>query len=264
MDRAPRPETTTRRWWVVISLILILLGCTNGKLDQDKIDRFKSGEALQPVEDLFKEKLALEDSDGSSKSASGKRPGFFEVPGGWALTQADEDILVYKLEHTSREQASVMISYDPLQKDDEAAREAELREQHKKIVGRLPSAFQQQEYREWRREGRPHIQTVLMGRRDEEAPEMIVSGYTVGIGHDSYTIFAAYMRSDQEALAEDIEHIVSSLKPQPDASGEGQEGSAPEPAPEEPAPEEPDPEAEELEGVPPRGDGELEGSHPPS
>ena len=217
---------------MLLVLLALLLGCTQAQLKNSskKLDRLTDkGGALDDVFNNKERPAGSARGDGPSGGAKGGSDGdgeavaavqdphshdLFNVPRGWKVAKEDDEILVYQLKHESRPDASIVISYDPLQKEGELARRNELRELHTRVVGRLPEGFAQQEYREWIDQKRAYIYTRLQGKKAEDAPEMVVSGHSVGVGSNSYTVFAAYRSGDHAKLSRDVEALVKSLKDQ--------------------------------------------------
>lgn len=217
----PRPHARAELFTALAALVIIALGCTpSGKIDRNKLASINRGD---PIHNLFNDKKKIDEARRQNLAAKQKKqqddaPTFFTVPANWTIAQYDQETLIYKLTHTQREGASIMLSYDALEEG--ADRQAKIRQLHEGIKKRLPDTFQKREYREWIDDrDRPHVHTLLKGKVSaEDAEERIVSGYTVAIGQDSYTVFAAYPSSASEALSKDVQTLVASLKPLPDMS----------------------------------------------
>lgn len=205
----PHPPHHNLSVIVIVTTMAILLGCSAGQLGSSQtLNAINNGDIF---DDIFDD-INLPTTDGPRQTpppAQSQTHAFFEIPNGWALVHADEENVVYQLKHQTMQDASLVLTHDRLTQTKD---QDELRGLHRQIVGRLPSSFEQTEYREYRANERPHIYTALEGKRAQSGPPMHVAGYTVAIAHDSYTVFAAYRQSD-EHLQGDVERIVSSLKP---------------------------------------------------
>ena len=225
------------------------LACTGNEIRNEKLAGINRGEPFEPITNLFNDTASQPQGQKKTaeKTADGEeKPDFFDIPRNWKLTRADNASHVYQLKHSQKDGASVMISYEEIDApaDEQKAR---LRQSHENVVGKLPTSFKQQEYREWMVDERPHIHTTLAGRAAEDKPEMIISGYSIAIGADTYTVFAAYNKSDASKLSRDIEAVVNSLRPLPDASDDAADTA----------------EEDEPEGAKQPEEPELEGSPPP-
>lgn len=247
MERTVHKQQPTAAWaMLLLALVAIAsLACTGNEIRNEKLAGINRGEPFEPISNLFNDTAGQPQGqkNAAGKTANGEdKPDFFDIPRNWKLTRADDASHVYQLKHSQKEGASVMISYEEIDApaDEQKAR---LRQSHENVVGKLPTSFKQQEYREWMVDERPHIHTTLAGRAAEDKPEMIISGYSIAIGTDTYTVFAAYNKSDASKLSGDIEAVVNSLRPLPEPSEEPAEPAAEEEPeqPEEPA----------LEGSPP-------------
>lgn len=248
MSRRVHTHTTNHRLLAlaIVTTVAILLGCSAGQLGSNQtLNSINNGDIFN---DVFGD-ITRPTTDGHHHTpppAQSQTHAFFEIPNGWDLVHADEENVVYQLKHQTVPDASLVLTHDSLTatKDQD-----ELRGLHRQIVGRLPSSFEQTEYREYRTNDRPHIYTALEGKRAQDGPEMHVAGYTVAIAHDSYTVFAAYRKGD-DRLQGDVERIVSSLKPHTSAP---KAADVEAPSQDEPATAE-EPTTEAPEGAPPKED----------
>lgn len=139
---------------------------------------------------------------------------FFDVPANWKVIDFSEESLVYKLQHRDIAESSIVVTYRELSKEGtETSRRTELREQHTKLIERFPDSFEQLEYREWKAEERSHIRTTLRGRKTPEGPLLVIDGYSVGIGPDSYVVFGAIPDESFSDLSSDVRALIDSLRP---------------------------------------------------
>lgn len=262
MDRPiqKKDALTARTALLILFVVAASLACNGNGISDEKLAGINRGEPFEPITNLFNDtanKPQNKQANTNAEVKPGDGPAFFDIPSNWKLTRADENAHVYQLKHNQNETASVMISYEEIDApvDEQKAR---LRQSHENVVGKLPSSFKQQEYREWMVDERPHIHTTLAGRAAEDKPEMIISGYSIAIGADTYTVFAAYNKSDASKLSNDIDAVVKSLRPLPEPSEEGEEDTSTEPTspeasdePESEPEEETEPEEPVMEGSPP-------------
>ncbi len=208
----------------VLALVISLLACKNGQLKEGiTLESLNNGDAFDEI--FADDKSKKPDAKTNQAFANGE--GFFSMPSGWVLSSADDESGVYKLEHEQFESASIIISYDQLQKEEDG-RLDELKVLHDAVITRLPSSLTVQQSEMTRHQGEPRYHTMLRGKPSEDSVEMIVSGYTVALVQDAFTVFAAYP-VEQRTLASDIEGLIYSLKPYTPLTVEEEEEPAAEP-----------------------------------
>lgn len=208
--RKVRHTSSTRRdvFWASIVLGVMcsaVLACANGQMKPGvTLESINNGEVF---DDLFSNKT----NSTASTSASQVNDGFFTAPKGWEIVSIDDDNGVYKLKHKEITQASIVLSYDALKKQGDQ-RVQELEVLHHNVISRLPSSLVRMQSEMTRQNGEPKFHTMLRGKPSESSPEMIVSGYTISLEQDAFTVFAAYP-VESRTLASDIEALMYSLKP---------------------------------------------------
>ena len=204
--RRDTSRALSRRALLVVSLLaLAALACASGKRKPMNLDSINNGEVF---EDLF----------GGSSIKPGSRPveergevSFFTVPSGWTLSDADNERGVYKLKHDTVQSASIVISYDALTAEGEG-RVPELERLHEAIVSSMPPSLAKVSSEMTRYKDEPRFFTLLRGKPKPDSKEMLVSGYTVSVVQDAYTIFSAYPAA-VSTLAADVDALVRSLRP---------------------------------------------------
>jgi hypothetical protein len=192
-------------------LLVSLLACKNGQMKPGlSLESINNGEVF---DDMFSKKKTTQVNRPSAKTNAALKRGsaFFSPPEGWTLTSVDDEIRVYKLKHDEVESASIVLSYDLLQ-NEEDGRLPELKTLHDSVITRLPKSLALQQSEMTRYKGEPRYHTMLRGKPSESSPDMIVSGYTVALVQDAFTVFAAYP-SESRTLAADVEFLIYSLRP---------------------------------------------------
>lgn len=234
------PTHRSTRWSPLILMSVSLLGgllfvsllaCKNGQMKKGlSLETINNGEVF---DDMFSKKKTTQLNTPSAKTSAALKRGsaFFSPPEGWTLISVDDESRVYKLKHDEVESASIVLSYDLLQ-NQEDERLPELKTLHDSVITRLPKSLALQQSEMTRYKGEPRYHTMLRGKPSESSPDMIVSGYTVALVQDAFTVFAAYP-SESRTLASDVEFLIYSLRPyaplEPDKKEEGapSEGGAP-------------------------------------
>lgn len=205
-------HTTRTRWLCVcVSLCVLVaaLACSNGQMKPGiTLESINNGEAF---DDLFSQKKTTQVPSSKTKRSASDGSQFFTAPRGWSLVGIDNESGVYKLKHDTIADASIVLSYDRLE-NEEDGRLTELEVLHDNIITRLPDGLVKMQAEMTRHGGEPRYHTMLRGKPSEDSEELIVSGYTVALKQDAFSIFAAYP-ARSHTLASDIEGLVYSLKP---------------------------------------------------
>jgi len=211
---ARRASTTAACAVLGIYVVISLLGCAQlfpnssqgGFQFNNPLDGLGFG--TQNVSTTSTEEVMGEDGSSIEKTP------FFDVPADWKVIDFSEESLVYRLQHRDIAESSLVVTYRELAKDgSESERRTQLREQHTKLIERFPESFEQLEYREWKVDDRPHIRTTLRGRKAPEQPLLVIDGYSVGIGPDSYVVFAAIPDESFSDRRADVRVLSDSLRP---------------------------------------------------
>ena len=193
---------------VVACAFLAFLACSNGQMKPSiTLESINNGEAF---DDLFSQKKTQAPSSKAQRSASDGSQ-FFTSPKGWSLVGVDNESAVYKLKHDTIDDASIVISHDRLEQEGDDRLPA-LESLHDNIITRLPDGLVKMQAEMTRHDGEPRYHTMLRGKPSADSEELVVSGYTVALEQDAFSIFAAYPASSH-TLASDIESVVYSLKP---------------------------------------------------
>lgn len=209
--RGPRHLFSSRTHSLLLLAFVVIasLACSNGQMKPGiTLESINNGEAF---DDLFSQKRTTHVPSSRARQSASDGSQFFTSPGGWSLVGVDNDSGVYKLKNDAVEGASIVISYDRLEKDGDD-RLPELEVLHDNIITRLPEGLVKMQADMTRHGGEPRYHTMLRGKPSADSEELIVSGYTVAIEQDAFSIFAAYP-STSHTLASDIESLVYSLKP---------------------------------------------------
>lgn len=226
-------------------LCISLIACQNGQMKPGiSLESINNGEAF---DDIFSQKKTTQANKPSSSANDAVHNGssFFTAPSGWTLISADDESGVYKLSHDEIEGASIVVSYDQLVNRGDG-RLPELKGIHEAVITRLPDSLAMQQSEMTRHQGEPRYHTMLRGKPSQDSEEMIVSGYTVALVQDAFTVFAAYP-VEARTLAADVESFIYSLRPyapieasepevesEQDASPQAGSDDAPQPSGEEP------------------------------